>query len=499
MGINTKTQFDDPEPLESQSSWTKSSRLVVAALVLLFIALAFALSPLNGSPSTQGEEGFLLRAKAETLGNSVDESHLPVWKQSGFVLPPLDLTHPPCAVAASSKDLVAANRAMNIVDFARIVKRDTDAFVTVTFASYSYRDTLVNWLLTSERAAIRSVLIVCLDDQLQQFLFDRGIPCFHAYDTQAITLADDTDPITDDYNANADTDSDNAATTSDHSDGEHKLDKEQIHQLWVMRVHYLSSLLHSGIDVLFSDLDAAILQDPRPLFDQADIVASRGRFPHSVGGKWGSTICMGFAYFKATENVKKVVENMMQITKAHQDDQVAVNLALKNHLGSNPEHVWGRRIGLSEPLHAISRIPGKAKVIILSHYALPRFCSYLRPRDWNADILAAHCRLSHAQRVALPAKDRELNRDIAMERWDVFCDTEALKGKRASSYEVFLRDGVERMKFHDPNPEVMFIAAEAPSGHEEFATWLRTNARTCDYASFLNKAGIRDFFTEENV
>lgn len=409
----------------------------------------------------------------------------------------IKIKNPPCGVAFNTRQLVAANMANNIVDFAKIVKRHEDRFITVTFASYSYRDALINWLLTADRANIRSVAIICLDDHLQEYLFQRGVPCFHAYSTTGVRIdAENMNPLRDEdddiYNENitqlqktrAELISELVNPTSPPAPDQ--LSNTKIHQLWIMRVNYLSQLLHADIDVLFSDLDAVMLQDPRPYFRQAEIVGSRGKFPYTVAGSWGSTLCMGFAYFKSTENVKGLLEEMIEITHRRSDDQVAVNQALRRSLGSNPQNVWGRsRIELMESKNAISQVEGKVKVLLFSHASLPRFCSKLKYSDWNEGVIAAHCRPSGEDKVTNRDKGSGLNRDMAMERYDIYCDTAALKGKRSNPWKVDQKYPKGFKTYLPEDTSVMDLAAETPEGHANFSTWLRTNANTCDFGNFL--------------
>lgn len=464
---------------------------IVASLVLMFfVALTIAPSPLPTSSNLRESSLFIIELNSPSSKPYHPEQ--------------VDITNEvPCGVATSTKQLNDASNARNISDFARIVKRPEDNFVTVTFASYSYRDALINWMLTAERAKIRSVVVVCLDDQLQEYLYERGVPCFHAYaghneeENEKITPMNDKSDVYDEVEGSYD-----EATNSNNKEHAHvvheapsQLSQETIHDLWVMRVSLLSQIIHSGMDVLFSDLDVVILQDPRPLFEKAEVVASRGKFPSEVRVSWGSTVCMGFAYFKSTPNVKDLLEKMVEMTKTRHDDQVAVNYVLRDILGEDPEKVWGRRSSSRDPKHAVSQISGKIKVVILSAYSLPRFCNLLSPKDWNSDVIAAHCRPNSFMRVDSVDKGSEMNRDIAMERYQLFCDTDALQGKRAGGWFTVGKGRSERMRFVDPDPSVMLIAAQTPTGRKAFAEWLSSHSKTCDFASFASKPGTRDFFS----
>lgn len=388
----------------------------------------------------------------------------------------------PAGFVTDQETLEFANRQTTISNFARAVKRDEDSFVTVTFSSYSYRDSLINWLLAMERVKMRSIALVCLDQTLKQFLADRGVPCFDAYSQEATSTKNDTDLNIDDEPNQVNEDM-------------KKLTRREVHGLWTLRLRFLSELLHAGIDVLFSDLDVILAQDPRPLFKKADVVASRGLFPPSTRKTWGGTICMGFIYFKSTSQVLQVVERAIEIeiTEDRDDDQVIMNLAFLEAFGPDPLQVFGTRADLKLPWHAISKVEGQLKLLLLSHVALPRFCKDLPFDQWNSDIIGAHCRLPPNERKKNDKGD-EGSRNLAMERYDLFCDTEALKGQRASKMIVSSnKAGQESITFLDPNPEVFELAALAPSGHAEFAFWLKENSRTCDFINFASKPGAQDF------
>ena len=74
---------------------------------------------------------------------------------------------------------------------------------------------------------------------------------------------------------------------------------------WITRstvIHVLNSWSYS---VLVIDIDAMILKDMQPLFEQfktADIVASSGVYPFELHDMWNApTLCMGVSLFKATK------------------------------------------------------------------------------------------------------------------------------------------------------------------------------------------------------
>lgn len=100
------------------------------------------------------------------------------------------------------------------------------------------------------------------------------------------------------------------------------------HYLWKLRAHALSCLLQAGFDVIVSDSDALWLDDPMktlssPEVRASSLVASRGKYPFTLAGEWGSTMCMGFALFRATgTGMEKFQRAMQRIVVETGDDQV---------------------------------------------------------------------------------------------------------------------------------------------------------------------------------
>lgn len=118
--------------------------------------------------------------------------------------------------------------------------------------------------------------------------------------------------------------------------------------LWKMRVRVLGCLLETGFDVIVSDSDALWLGDPTedfvfpanvgdpvrqlqlPGIGNSDIIASRGGFPQQIRQVWGSTMCMGFAFFRSSGAGMREYLSAMEKSLAHTgDDQVAVNFVAK--------------------------------------------------------------------------------------------------------------------------------------------------------------------------
>lgn len=105
------------------------------------------------------------------------------------------------------------------------------------------------------------------------------------------------------------------------------------HDIWRLRIKVTACLLAAGFDVIASDADALWIHDPMTEMESAahnesSIVASRGHFPFPLGRKWGSTMCMGFALFRASGMGMEVWQQVMQrIGDEIGDDQIALNNA----------------------------------------------------------------------------------------------------------------------------------------------------------------------------
>jgi hypothetical protein len=112
--------------------------------------------------------------------------------------------------------------------------------------------------------------------------------------------------------------------------------------VWLARVDFMISLLASGSDILICDVDAIWLRNPMKTLlrvaNDSDIVAGKGWYPIELHKLWGSTLCLGFAYFKSSAFTIALLKEVSQLMKYEQldpdrvDDQYSVNRVL---------HSWG--------------------------------------------------------------------------------------------------------------------------------------------------------------
>lgn len=104
------------------------------------------------------------------------------------------------------------------------------------------------------------------------------------------------------------------------------------HYLWKLRAHMLSCFLKAGYDVIVSDSDALWLDDPMKILSSPEarassLVASRGKYPFTLAKEWGSTMCMGFALFRATGTGMERFQHILQrIVLETGDDQVGYDI-----------------------------------------------------------------------------------------------------------------------------------------------------------------------------
>lgn len=171
------------------------------------------------------------------------------------------------------------------------------------------------------------------------------------------------------------------------------------HDIWKLRVTVVGCLLASGFDVLLSDADALWVDDPMqdlgsPRNNESSIIASRGLFPFPLGRKWGSTMCMGFALFRASGLGMLEWQHIMgRIVGDTGDDQIALNNA-GEELGivwdteSDMRYVKSTREGRGV-VPGLSTAKGvEFSVVLLPHSRYTRICSGTLLSN---ETVVAHC------------------------------------------------------------------------------------------------------------
>lgn len=160
----------------------------------------------------------------------------------------------------------------------------------VAFGNSRYKRIAHNWALYLQRHQIENYTIYSLDQDIYEYLI------FNKINTELVDL------------------------------GGNKWN-------WLERFKYIYSLLNTDIDILHSDLDAVWQANPLHFIERGyDIVASTGTHPFNVNKKIGYTLCMGWIYFKPSDIVKELFQNILDRQKKPQvqefDDQRALNREL---------------------------------------------------------------------------------------------------------------------------------------------------------------------------
>ena len=146
--------------------------------------------------------------------------------------------------------------------------------VTLVIANNAYRDVLVNWLISARivsRPPIDNILVVCLDHTLYRLLQSRDIPSI---------LAPFSTVLNSKYRF-----------------------RRFFELIMMMRLGFMRLINRLGYDCAMYDIDAIILKNPQPLYDNhwrdRDIVGSRGELPRALWRKWGVAICIGVVFIRS--------------------------------------------------------------------------------------------------------------------------------------------------------------------------------------------------------
>lgn len=203
--------------------------------------------------------------------------------------------------------LVAAqpNESERLVRWARERMQDSE-YLVLTFVDDLYVDVLLNQLVAmvrlDEQLPMR-VGTVCTDESSVRWLRDFRAPdCF---------VANFAELHNEDGSLN-------------------------VFNLWLFRIRILRTLIEHDISVLMTDADAIWQRDPRPdiqLYANANVIAQRAKYPLYLADLWGSTMCMGFAFFRAGPATKLFVRAAQDLVVSLVDDQVAVNRVLNETFG----------------------------------------------------------------------------------------------------------------------------------------------------------------------
>jgi len=226
--------------------------------------------------------------------------------------------------------------------------RDDGMPLTLMFGNSAYREVIINQMVGFHALNITSYEIVCLDQQLVDFMVSIGKPC----------IGD--------------------------------LIGGGLDSIWQARLHIIDTLLANGTSVLLTDADAVWIKNPMEFIRDADIVTQRGSFPFGIGKQLGATACMGFAYFAGNPAVSNFFHEEI-ITKFEHvhDDQRALNEAMMDdgiYFDHKLDYQQSRNIDRGIIPAKVHR--RELHVNFLDHYRFPRVC---RAGTVQADTIVAHC------------------------------------------------------------------------------------------------------------
>ena len=154
--------------------------------------------------------------------------------------------------------------------------------VSVIFSNWEYLESALNWLIAAKvrlKPPIDNVVVFCLDQKTFKVLETGGIPSVYV------------DPAT-------------VANITRLQEMEYK------YTVWVMRFVIFRLVNYWGYDLVSYDSDAIVLKNTQTLFDEhpsSDVVGSAGKYPFTLGGKWGFTVCLGVILFRSTPKTGELI------------------------------------------------------------------------------------------------------------------------------------------------------------------------------------------------
>ena len=158
--------------------------------------------------------------------------------------------------------------------------------VTIVSSDYSYREILLNWLISALVRVDRplsNVLVLSLDSSLHTLLQGKGFACIHVPPEQllrSIVI--------------------NRLALTGH------VAFTQVH---ILRLTVMRLINHWGFDVANYDTDAIILKNPEPLYykqyQDSDFIGSYGHSPMDIKQEWGIAICIGAVMIRSSNNTGK--------------------------------------------------------------------------------------------------------------------------------------------------------------------------------------------------
>ncbi len=187
--------------------------------------------------------------------------------------------------------------------------------VTLVFGTFGWRHTVARWAEHAQEAGCSHYRIVCMDDQLAEFLRERG----EAH--RAVNLHD-------------------LVPDAPRADFDAMDWRTRLQALTPLRVKIFVRLAATGCDFIHSDADAFWLRDPRPWLTARtdhDLLCSQGTtHPHAHYHRHRFVLCAGFFFCRANERTRAYFEKVHTFTEQHPCDQTGMNAELL----ADPEKRW---------------------------------------------------------------------------------------------------------------------------------------------------------------
>ena len=288
----------------------------------------------------------------------------------------------------------------------------------VTFASYSHRVFLLNWLVgvTGAGIAPSSIHVICVDKKIAAWLSALGKNCeqelvLDTLDSQTWITKQNRkcDPSYSLVVCETQNCCSSACAVDVHCNSLHFVEKtnscrlctsetssasrigvfmkkHKIQTLFKLRIKILREYISRGKSIILSDLDATWVRSPVDYIvsSGSDIVAQRGSYPKNLAEKWGATVCMGFLYIKSCHRTETFLEIVQTEVDAVGDDQIAFNKALDLDVIS-----WGGPLTYETNIDFSTGLSQSGiAVTLLPHNLFPRICPW---GSLPSMVVVAHC------------------------------------------------------------------------------------------------------------
>ena len=166
----------------------------------------------------------------------------------------------------------------------RIPPRSTNAPISIVACDSKFKDMLLNWLVSAIvhiRPLLSHILIFSMDQPLHSILVRHGFDSI-LVEPQALLSPGLLQKV----------------------EGSHR---KGFYVAMVLRLTVMRLMNHWGYAAANYDTDAIILRNPDQLyytnFNSSDLIGSRGKFPTSVRGIFGLTLCAGVFMVKSTPGI----------------------------------------------------------------------------------------------------------------------------------------------------------------------------------------------------